>query len=325
MMAKRHIIHDTDDFTVTSFRNLHTRRERENAWLNNRRRGVGGSDMSAIVGASRYATPLDVWLDKTGRNGANDPGKPESWAIRKGNVLEPELRRWFHDQHPGLEMHDGTNLSLTSVRHPHMLASLDGYLWDPETESFGVLECKTANRYRASDWETGDGEPMIPVYYLVQVTHYLAVTGWQWGYVVADNSSGDPLVIRFERDEEDIDAIEKAADDFWGFVVRDEMPALRTMQDVAEAFPQPREDITEASPAQGELLREYADITRRIKALQAEQTSLKDMLCVQIGDTSGLRYGNLKATYKQTHRNGYTRTVEPWDGRMFRFTQTKED
>lgn len=320
-MVKRHIIHDTDEFSVTSFRKLPSGK-REGAWLANRRKGVGGSDMSAIVGVSKYATPLDVWLDKTGRAKNDDAGK-DSWPIRKGNALEPELRKWFRDQHPELELHDGTGYSLTSVQHPHMVASLDGYLWDPETESYGVLECKTANMHRAGDWTDGDGQPIIPVYYLVQVTHYLAVTGWHWGYVIADNSSGSPLIIRFQRDEEDIHAVTKAAEDFWGYVERDEMPMLRTMQDVAEAFPTPSEDIMEATDEQGELLSQYAELNRQIKTLQEEQQYIKDMLCVQIGDHSGITYGNLKATYKATHRKGYTRTVEPWDGRMFRFTETK--
>ena len=222
-MAKRHLIKDCDAFTVTSFRKIATTSEREQAWLNHRTTGVGGSDMSAILGISHYATPLDIWLSKTGRN---NPEKKDSWAIRKGNRLEGELRQWFKDTHPELEVRDGTDLSLTSRQYPHMLASLDGYLYDPASESFGVLECKTANSYRAQDWRDDDGSPCIPDYYLVQVQHYLAVTGWQWGYVIADTSGVEPLIIRFERDEEDIAAIVRAATEFWRFVESGQMPAL---------------------------------------------------------------------------------------------------
>ena len=65
---KRHLIKDCDAFTVTSFRKIATTSEREQAWLNHRATGVGGSDMSAILGISHYATPLDNWLSKTGRD-----------------------------------------------------------------------------------------------------------------------------------------------------------------------------------------------------------------------------------------------------------------
>lgn len=313
---KRHIIHDTNDFTVTSFRRMKTSDQHE-AWLKNRMNGVGGSDMSSIIGVNKYATILDVWLTKTGRK---HDEQLDSFAIRKGNALEPVLRRWFQDSHPELELHDGTGYSLQSTDHPCMLASLDGYLYDQETDSYGVLECKTANRFRASDWEDGDGNPQIPVYYLVQVTHYLAVTGWQWGYVIADNSSGNPLIIRFERDDDDIQAVTKAAEDFWGYVRRDEMPTLTTMKDVAKAFPEPVDDIIDADDAQGDLLKQYADVTSRIKELKTQQDKLKDMLCVQIGNNSGIKYGDMKATYKHQHRKGGTRVIQPWDGRIFRFS-----
>ena len=35
-------------------------------WLQERRRGIGGSEAAAILGLSPWATPLDVYLDKIG-------------------------------------------------------------------------------------------------------------------------------------------------------------------------------------------------------------------------------------------------------------------
>lgn len=34
-------------------------------WLKLRRRGIGGSDVAAILGLSKWRTPLEVWQDKT--------------------------------------------------------------------------------------------------------------------------------------------------------------------------------------------------------------------------------------------------------------------
>jgi len=36
-------------------------------WLAERRKSLGGSDVGAIVGLHRYATPYTVWAEKTGR------------------------------------------------------------------------------------------------------------------------------------------------------------------------------------------------------------------------------------------------------------------
>ena len=321
-MAKRHLIKDCGAFTVTSFRNLRSKAEREQAWLEHRTKGVGGSDMSAILGISKFDTPLDIWLSKTGRD---VPEKQDSWAIRKGKHDEPLLRDWFRDLHPELEVRDGTDLSLTSRRYPHLLASLDGYLYDPATESFGVLECKTANSYRAQDWRDDDGNPCIPDYYLVQVQHYMAVTGWQWGYVIADTSGVEPLIIRFERDEEDIAAIVNAATNFWRFVESGQMPALSNADDVRKVYPEPTEELEDMSDDDDlyDLMQSYAAAQQQAKEAETKADSLKNQLITRIGPREGLSCGGYKATFKTVHRKGYTKVVEPSDSRVFRFSKTK--
>ena len=34
-------------------------------WLRFRKTGIGGSDMAAIMGLSKWKSPLDIWLEKT--------------------------------------------------------------------------------------------------------------------------------------------------------------------------------------------------------------------------------------------------------------------
>ena len=61
-------------------------------WLAARCPGVTGTDISAILGANPWATPLDIWLDKTGRGREvhmND-------AMRRGTDLEPTIVKWAH-------------------------------------------------------------------------------------------------------------------------------------------------------------------------------------------------------------------------------------
>lgn len=43
------------------------------AWLDRRRAGIGGSDVAALLGLSRWKTPLDVFLDKAGRSRRASP------------------------------------------------------------------------------------------------------------------------------------------------------------------------------------------------------------------------------------------------------------
>lgn len=144
-------------FDVHRFRQ-HTKKERESAWHAFRALGVGGSDMSTILGLNPYSTPYELWLEKTNRQQPEDiSGK---WAIVKGNALEVELRRRFRQLHPEYQVIDGTDISLVSKQHPLMHASLDGFVYDEASDSWGILEIKTANANRGrTDWHDETGEP----------------------------------------------------------------------------------------------------------------------------------------------------------------------
>lgn len=312
-----------DAFTVRRFVQRR-RKDREAAWLAYRAKGVGGSDMSTILGLNPYATPYDLWLEKTGRQEPEDiSGK---WAVVKGNALEIELRRRFRDLHPELVVGDGTDISVVSVPHPCMHASLDGWLYDPESDSFGVLEIKTANASRGRmDWHDENGDLCIPDYYMAQVTHYMAVTGFTWGYVYADIGEAEPIEIMFTRDEQDTSAVIKAAEEFWRYVLDDRMPRLKGA-DVAKAYPEPSEGIETADDDTdlANLMREYAATLDRCEKARNDLDLLKDALLVRIGDRKGVRCQGLEATYKPWHRDGYTRVVKPSDGRTFRFRKLKE-
>lgn len=71
--------------------------ERE-AFLAERRKGLGGSDVAAIMGLDSRRTPYQVWCEKVGKE-LPDIGKPH--AMRRGNFLEAAvLRRYAKEVQP---------------------------------------------------------------------------------------------------------------------------------------------------------------------------------------------------------------------------------
>lgn len=63
----------TDMFSLRRFGGAGTTKEsRHRAWLAFRTEGVGGSDMSTILGLNTYTTPYELWLEKTGRQKPED-------------------------------------------------------------------------------------------------------------------------------------------------------------------------------------------------------------------------------------------------------------
>ena len=319
---KRPVLMSNDVFDVVRFRQR-TQVEREAAWLAQRGLGVGGSDMSTILGVNKYQTPYSLWLEKTGR--AEHEDISERWPVIKGNVLEGELRRWFQRRHPDMSLTDGTDMSLISKAHPCMRASLDGVIWD-EDRGFGVLECKTASAYRASDWHADDGNLKAPDYYMAQVTHYLAVTGWSYGCFVADIGESEPVEVWFERDEDDIKAVIDAAESFWGFVQRDEPPEL-TGADVDALYPQDDGDVIRVESSDGPegfdgLAAAYRQASDEIRALRTVQADIAGKLKTLVSDHKGVESDAWKATYATTHYKESVRKA--FDARVLRVSRVKE-
>lgn len=316
---KRVPLKDTDRYTVERFRQL-TRADRQAAWLESRGQGIGGSDMGTILGLNSFKTPYELWLEKTGRVEPEDiSGR---WAVVRGNALEAELRRRFRAGHSELLVTDGTDKQFVSRGKPYLRASLDGIL-QKEDGSFGILEIKTAGNRRAGDWHDEDGNLRIPPYYLAQVQFYALVTGWKWGYVYAAIGDDEPVEIPFHADTEDMAAIDKAATDFWRFVA-DDVPPRLTGDDVQKAYPEPDGDIVDESADDDlyDLLAHYESLTSRMRELKADQKTLQDRIIVRIGAHSGVRCGNLQATYRPTTRKEYT--VKACTYRKFAF-KTIED
>lgn len=300
---KRIPLKDTERYTIERFKQC-KQVERHLAWLKSRKAGVGGSDMSTILGLNSFKTPYELWLEKTGRVEPEDIS--DKWAIVKGNALENELRKRFRAQHPEMLVTDGTDKQFISRERPYLRASLDGIL-QGEDGSFGILEIKTAGNRRAVDWHDEDGNLRIPPYYLAQVEFYALVTGWTWGCVYAAIGDDEPVEIPFQADVEDMAAIDKAAADFWHFVTDDVPPALTGSGDVQKAFPEPTPDIVDESDDDlYDLLAKLEGTGNQLKDLKAEQKALQDQVIVRIGSHTGIRCGNLQATYKATTRKEYT-------------------
>lgn len=82
-------------------------------WLEARKAGLGGSDISAVLGFSVYRSPWDVWAEKTGvktwQDGNSDAADLgialEPWLREQASlmldvtVMEPACRTYAHDEH----------------------------------------------------------------------------------------------------------------------------------------------------------------------------------------------------------------------------------
>ena len=143
-------------------------------WLVNRK-GIGGSDASAILGLNPYKTNQELWMEKKGQMSPVDiSDKP---YVKYGNDAEPLLRALFALDYPEYKVEYYDNNMIINKKYPWAHASLDGELMDPDGRR-GILEIKTTNILQSMQWEKWDNR--IPDNYYIQVLHYLLVTEYDF-------------------------------------------------------------------------------------------------------------------------------------------------
>ena len=121
-------------------------------------------------------------------------------------------------------------------------------------------------------------------------------------------------------------AIDKAASDFWHFVTSSTPPQLTTGGDVQKAFPEPTSDIVDESADDHlyYLLARYESANRMLNDLKATQKELQEQIILRIGSHTGVRCGNLQATYKTTTRKEYVVKAATYRKFAFKAIEEKE-
>lgn len=187
-------------------------------WLEARKKGVGGSEVAAIMGISKYSSPLEVWLVKTGRE--DQPDLSGKQAVEWGTRLEPVVAEKFQELHPELKVEE-PGCMFVSKERPWAFASVDRVVEDMKGCK-GILEIKTVGSRAAKDWDE-----WVPDYYMTQVVHYMAVTGFSYAWVAVLIAGQEYREYLVERDEEDVKAVSDAVDAFWNdFVKEDVIPKI---------------------------------------------------------------------------------------------------
>lgn len=269
------------------------------AWLDQRRKGVGGSDVAAIMGLSPYRGAYEVWAEKSGLIEAPDiSDKP---AVVWGNILEPVVGEHYAENHPDREVRR-LNAVCQSIKRPWAQASLDYEVKDPEL-GWGVLEIKTAGQSSEDKWDEG-----VPLFYQTQVAHYLSVTGRTFADVAVLIGGQDYREYRLMRDEDDVQAVERAVDEFWQLVQTGEEPPIDGSPGEAEAlFKRHQSDDGEVWEC-GDMPREVADYIYYKETADAAKERLEkagNALKQLIGDRKGVMCPDYVVTWPRGTRKTF--------------------
>lgn len=210
-----------------------TRKLSEEAWLELRKGGIGGSDSAAACGKCPWTTRLELYDYKT--KAKKRKFSPEATKrMEKGKKLEPLIIDHFFATHEDLKRLE-FNYMIRSTKYNWMLANLDGaYMVNGKK---GVLEVKTARCNFKTFKDKWKERP--PLNYYFQAQHYLAVTGWDeatlYAHIELEDFDGNLVEVKImeyhmPRNEEFIDFIIKETKYFFdAWKTEDRIAILNTL------------------------------------------------------------------------------------------------
>ena len=257
-------------------------------WLVYRKRGIGGSDAGAVCGLNPYRTAIQVYYDKT----TTEIQQTDNEAMRQGRDLEDYVARRFMEA-TGKKVRRA-NAMYYHEKHPFMLADVDRMIVG---ENAG-LECKTVSPYMEDKWKDGN----VPVHYLIQCHHYMAVYGADAWYIAALILGRGFVYYRIDRDEELISSLIQIETDFWKeHVLKKVLPAPdgSEMADkaIAEYF---RQSSTVSIPLNGfdKKLERRQELLEVMKRMETEKRRIDQELKLYLGEAEIAENEHFRVSWK---------------------------
>ena len=265
-------------------------------WLKYRTGGIGGSDVSIIAGINPFKSVHQLWLEKTGQV---EPEQTESEFAHFGTLLEPIVRKEFTER-TGIKVRQ-KHMLLQSEEYPFMYADLDGVI--NEDGELAIFEAKTASQYKMDTWEED-----VPAVYILQVQHYMAVTGAKKTYIAALVGGNHFVYHVVERDEVMIAKIIAMEKYFWETYV---LGGVEPVPDGSEAttnyfnskFSNSNGQTIELPEEALAICEEYERLSEELKALETAKSAAANQLKSYLKEAEAGTVGDRKIVWKQIFKS----------------------
>ena len=256
-------------------------------WLENRRTGIGGSDIGAIMGLSKFKTAYDVYLDKTGQS-----EKVDNAAMHWGTILEDVVAKEYANVE-GRKV-QRVNQMLRHSEHDFCVANIDRAVINPDIAKIvrwkdgrlttdRILECKTANGFKTKMWGEA-GTDYVPESYLAQVQWYMFVTHAKLADLAVLIGGQDFRVYHIERDDALIEMMFDAANTFWTNLKNGIAPAPETVDAASKCWKQSNAEKTIAVDSLSADFDELAEINEQQKTLKQQEDAIKARIMTHMQD-----------------------------------------
>lgn len=248
-------------------------------WLKLRRKGIGGSDASVVMGKNPWRSIQQLWEDKTGKTPVQENSNEYTYW---GNVMEGIIRKEFMNR-TGLKVRQ-KHFMMFHPQFQFMFADVDGIVTDERGEKC-IFEAKTVSQYREEEWRDGK----IPVEYMMQVQHYLAVCEMQKAYIAALIGGNHFIYHTILRDEGMIAELVHAEKQFWNYNVKcdirpeiDDSSATKDFLD--KKYRDSVKDSVKLDRSLEAVLKQYQEVESQLKDMEQKKNGLSNQLKAALGE-----------------------------------------
>jgi putative phage-type endonuclease len=263
-------------------------------WLNHRQKSIGGSDAPSIIGLNPWSSPYTVWADKLGKL----PPKEDNEAMRQGRDLEFYVAERFTEK-TGKKVRRENNI-LVNPEYPFAHANVDRMVVGEDAG----LECKTTSVLNMKNFKNG----AFPDTYYVQCVHYMMVTGCKKWYLAVLVLNKDFMVFEIDRDEEEIEALEKSEEEFWKLVEAKTSPvadgAASTTSTISILYPESNDESVNLFAYEADL-QQYMALSAQIKELEKMKDEMANKVKAFLGEAGNGESDGYKVSWTSSSRSTF--------------------
>lgn len=258
-------------------------------FLLDRKTGIGGSDIAAIMGLNPWRSALDVYNDKI----STTIELIDSPQLSRGRKLEKYILEEYTD-HTGQELEVDLPM-MRDKEYPFLIGHSDAKIKDKNI----LVEAKSVGS-SSSLWQN-----IIPPYYKTQVAHYAAIADCEFVDVPVLFDRWEYAQYTYYRDESYEKTLRTAAIDFWhNHVLKQVPPEPQNMDGLKKLYPRAN---AKAIQADDSLKTAIADLNKLVmdqKTVDMKINNVKShiMRCMEDNETIEDEHGKSMILWRNSTR-----------------------
>jgi putative phage-type endonuclease len=265
-------------------------------WINLRRQYIGGSDAGAVVGLNPYKSAYTLWAEKTGKV----PEFEGNLTTEVGSYLEDFVAKLFERE--TCKKVRRKNRMIVNAQYPFACADVDRVVVGENA----ILECKTTNSYPAMK-KFKNGE--YPESWYCQMTHYLAVGGYDRVYLGVLIGCREFKVFVLDRDNGEIEALMTAESVFWyGNVLKGIPPSIdgaeSTSDTLTAIYPESNDNTVNLMAYEADI-KQYMTYTSLIKDVEKQRDEVANRIKAFLGESGRGESDSFRVSYVTTSRSTF--------------------